>query len=243
MTLMNRNHVSRRARERKQLRLRILDAARTLFARGGEDAVTLRRVAELIEFSATTIYSCFPHKEALVQEICEIEFSIFGQLLQRAGQCPDAMDGLKNVAMAYIDFGLQRPEHYRVLFMREPANRAESRHAETSKTAEPTRVASTRYPEVEPVPTTRGAGPYEYLQQAIFKAMAASCFKPEYRDVNLLAQTVWSCLHGVVALHLVRSQHPGVAWKPVQHLAEMSVEGLFNGLTVSSCQIPPTWRR
>ena len=197
----------------------------------------------MIEFSATTIYLHFPNKEALVQEVCAMECALLAHSLQQAESITEAMARLHKVASLYVDFGLQHPEHYRVLFMREriieaepPASSLVDTPPLPPSTAGAERTAATASPAKEPQP-------YDYLHRAIFKAMAAGCFKAEYRDVVLLAQSIWSCLHGVVALHLVRAQHPGVPWKPVQSILEMSLEALFNGLTVPSCQVPPTWRR
>src|ERR1700751_6037572 len=53
----------RRERERQELRSRILDAARELFAEQGYDAVTMRGIAERIEYSPTAIYFHFKDKE------------------------------------------------------------------------------------------------------------------------------------------------------------------------------------
>ena len=62
----------RRDREREEIRTRILDAARELFATEGYEAVTMRRIADRIEYSATAIYFHFRDKEALLQELCHI---------------------------------------------------------------------------------------------------------------------------------------------------------------------------
>ena len=108
--------MTRRARERKELQLQILDAASDLFARGGEEAVTLRAVADKIEYSATAIYSHFPSKGALMRELCDGELATLGRILQRAAQVADPLDRLRKVAIAYADFGLQYPPQYRLLF-------------------------------------------------------------------------------------------------------------------------------
>lgn len=242
--MLSKNHVLRRERERKELRFRILEAAKALFSQGGEAAVSLRQVAEMIEFSATTIYLHFPSKEALVQEVCALEFALLARSLQQAESLTDPMERLRKLSSLYVDFGLQHPEHYRVLFMRERINDVAPSPVSSRADAEPLASSVTGVERTAPaVDTAKEARPYDYLHRAIFKAMAAGCFKPEYRDVVLLAQSVWSCLHGVVALHLVRAQHPGVSWKPVQSILEMSLEALFNGMAVPSCQVPPTWRR
>ena len=236
------NHELRRNRERKELRYRILEAAHSLFLRGGETAVTLRRVAEMIEFSATTIYQHFPNKESLLREVCAAEFARFAQSLQRAETLPEPLDRLRKAASLYVDFGLQHPEHYRVLFMRERTGETPDQRTLTNVAAD---AASTGGAEGAGTEISDVVEPqlYDYLHRAIFKALAAGCFKPEYRDAALLAQTVWSCLHGVVALHMVRAQQPGVPWKPVQNILDFSLEALCNGLTMPSFQTPPTWRR
>ena len=197
----------------------------------------------MIEFSATTIYLHFPNKEALVQEVCAMEFAPLARSLQQAESLTDAMERLRKIAALYVDFGLQHPEHYRVLFMRERINDAVPPVLSHSGLQGPSSSATDEECTALAASTAKEPLPYDHLHRAIFKAMAAGCFKAEYRDVVLLAQSVWSCLHGVVALHLVRAQHSTVRWKPVQSILEMSLEALFNGMAVPSCQVPPTWRR
>jgi len=61
--------VDRRERERLEVRTKIMDAARDLFAREGVEAVSMRRIADAIEYSPTAIYVHFRDKEHLFQEI------------------------------------------------------------------------------------------------------------------------------------------------------------------------------
>ncbi len=65
----------RRERERVEIRQKILDAARELFATEGYERVTMRRIAEAIEYSPTTIYHHFEDKDDLVNALCEKAFS------------------------------------------------------------------------------------------------------------------------------------------------------------------------
>jgi AcrR family transcriptional regulator len=229
------NHTKRRERERQELRFKIIEAGRALFTRGGEAAVTLRAVAEMIEFSATAIYLHFPSKEALVHEVCAMEFAGFARLVRQAEALPEPMVRLRKIASLYVNFGLQFPEHYRYLFMRDAAPIASKFNSRQSpgKAALPGNDAS----------NTEKTAPYESLRRAVFKAMAAGCFKPEYRDVALLTQSLWSCLHGVVALHLVRAQQADVPWMPLQTILEMTLEAFCNGVTTPVHQVAPTWRR
>ena len=56
----------RRAREKKELRQEILDAAREMFVEDGYENVSMRKIAEKIEYSPTTIYLYFRDKADLL---------------------------------------------------------------------------------------------------------------------------------------------------------------------------------
>ena len=56
----------RRARQKQLLRQQILDAARALLVREGYDSLSMRRVAERIDYSPTAIYLHFKDKQELV---------------------------------------------------------------------------------------------------------------------------------------------------------------------------------
>ena len=225
-------NIGRRARERQETRLRIVEAAREIFAAGGEEALTLRRVAERIEYSATAIYLHFKNKEALVTELCMADFATFSRKLVQAERTADPLERLKKVAAGYVDFGLQHPGQYRAMFIN-----VAGAPDDTTPNADG----------AGPSPETRGnaekdLAPQDFLHAAVFKALAAGLFKSEYRDVTLITQTFWAALHGVVALHQVRANFPAVVWRPIQALTEMTVECLLNGMIVPSAATSPGWR-
>jgi AcrR family transcriptional regulator len=93
----------RRAREREELRTLILDAARELFAAEGVEAVTMRRIAERIEYSPTAIYFHFRDKDALLRELCDTDFRDFAQGFAAMAQIADPVERLKASGYAYID--------------------------------------------------------------------------------------------------------------------------------------------
>ncbi|HTD61922.1 MAG TPA: helix-turn-helix domain-containing protein, partial [Gemmatimonadaceae bacterium] len=64
----------RREREKIAIRTKILDAARELFAEHGYDAVTMRTIAEKIEYTPTAIYYHFKDKDALIRELCDMDW-------------------------------------------------------------------------------------------------------------------------------------------------------------------------
>ena len=228
------NNAKRRTREKSEMRLRILDAARELFLGGGEEAVALRRVAARIEYSATTIYLHFPNKEALVQELCWTDFTAYSRVLQQAERLPDPLARLRRVATAYLDFGLLYPAHYRAMFMTSAGATPLDRDAPARARAQERAPAADLKKSLPALPPN----PYDFLHTAVFKAMAAGCFKPPYRDVAMIAQIIWSGLHGVISLHLVRARYSAVAWRPVQAGAEMMIECLMNGLIDEDMSTP-----
>src|ERR1035438_7522494 len=110
--------LERREREKHALRQDILSAARELFANEGYESVSMRKIAEKIEYSPTTIYLYFRDKQEVVQEICRETFLLLTQRLNAVLLEPgDPVDRLKSGMRAYISFGLEHPDHYRVSLM------------------------------------------------------------------------------------------------------------------------------
>src|SRR5215471_1856492 len=108
----------RRAREKQELRQEILDAARDLFVRQGFENVSMRKIAEKIEYSPTTIYLYFKDKADLLDCICE---ETFARLIRKQTildqTVADPIERLRRGLRGYIEFGLKHPNHYRVTFM------------------------------------------------------------------------------------------------------------------------------
>jgi AcrR family transcriptional regulator len=107
----------RRERQCQQLREKILNAARELFAAFGYEAVTMRKVAEKIEYSPTTIYLYFHDKDALVRELCAVDFLGLASRFRALQAERDPIRRLKKIGAAYLQFARERPNHYRMMFM------------------------------------------------------------------------------------------------------------------------------
>src|SRR5215471_2936289 len=104
----------RRARQKRYLRQEILDAASELFVRDGFESVSMRRIADRIEYSPTTIYLYFKDKAELLEQVCTETFSRLRQVLVRIEELPgDPLERLRRGLMAYVKFGLENPHHYR----------------------------------------------------------------------------------------------------------------------------------
>ena len=66
-------------REKLALRQEILAAARQSFAKEGYESVSMRRIAQKIEYSPTTIYPYFRDKDGPIQELCQETFALRGR--------------------------------------------------------------------------------------------------------------------------------------------------------------------
>src|SRR5688572_17792667 len=100
----------RKAREKEELRQEILDAARDLFVEQGYEAVSMRKIAERIEYSPATIYLHFRDKADLFDHLCADTFQrLVERLESMTREHDDPLSGLRAGMRAYIDFGLEHP--------------------------------------------------------------------------------------------------------------------------------------
>lgn len=106
----------RRDRERLEMRRAILDAARETAAREGWQAVTIRRVAEKIEYSPPTIYEYFESKEALIEELSHEGFRRLLDGLRAARDArTDPRERMWSMGDAYWNFVWTHPELYQCI--------------------------------------------------------------------------------------------------------------------------------
>jgi AcrR family transcriptional regulator len=164
----------RREREREAVRRKILDAARELFATKGYDNVTMRAIAEAIEYSPTTIYNHFEDKDDLVSCLCDQDFARLLGILNELPPHSDPVEWIRQLGRAYAGFGLAYPNHYRFMFM--TAAKFENGH-ELSES---------------------GQRAFGLLLAAVQGAIASGQFRDG--DALAMAQVLWASLHGVVAM-------------------------------------------
>ncbi len=107
----------RKQRQRENLKSRILETAREIATKDGWEAVSMRRIAESIEYTAPVIYSHFEDKDALLKELVGEGFRLLTGAAQEArlSQSEPAAR-LRAVAMAYWRFAFENPEYYQVMF-------------------------------------------------------------------------------------------------------------------------------
>ena len=95
----------------------ILDAARELFVTHGYQHVSIRKIAERIEYSPAAIYSYFPSKDDIFFALAEEGFRL---LFTSASPPPDAIDpvdDLRHMFWHYYEFSKRHPEYFALMFL------------------------------------------------------------------------------------------------------------------------------
>ncbi len=198
----------RRARERAETREKILEAAREMFVRHGYEATTMRAIAERIEYTPTAIYHHFRNKEALLAELCTIDFRALAAAFQKIGRIEDPIERLRRSGQAYVEFGVRHPMQYQLMFMtRHPKEVAEGIH-----TGEPSEDA------------------YASLRETCAAAIATGRLRPEYQDADELALMAWSALHGVLSLRIVLQDAKWIEWRDPKTTATRICDTMLEGI-------------
>jgi AcrR family transcriptional regulator len=108
----------RKSRQRAERESRIIAAARVIAEREGWDAVTVRRLADEIEYSQPVLYSHFENRDAIVAAVAVEGFQELNVALREAArESAGPQNALENVAMAYLGFALRCPALYEAMFV------------------------------------------------------------------------------------------------------------------------------
>ncbi|MCB9354593.1 MAG: TetR/AcrR family transcriptional regulator [Saprospiraceae bacterium] len=169
---------SRKEREKMEMRKRILDAALHLFRERGYDGVSIRNIAEAIEYSPATIYLYYKDKSeiffALQFEAAAVKRD---HLLPVAG-IESPWERLIEFGRRYIDFGMKHPDLYDLLFItRTPMESIENQEC-----------------------WKLGVASHSFFVETVQACVDARFFKST--DTETIAYTLWCHAHGLVSLFI-----------------------------------------
>jgi len=108
--------VTTRDRESEATRRAILDAAEELLATVGERGLSIREVCARAGVTAPTIYHHFGDKAALVARVVDECFADFDRALKHRAAPHDPVEALRWAFDRYVEYGLEHPTHYRLMF-------------------------------------------------------------------------------------------------------------------------------
>lgn len=205
----------RRARQRAEMQGRILDAARELFARHGIEAVTLRKIATAIEYTPAAIYGHFTDKEALIRALClrdcDALSARFGELV---GLPP--LERIAGAGRTFVRFMAENPNHFRVMFLQN--KQVEEDDEMRARKGDPARDG------------------YAFLCQAVREAIEAGLMRDGLDDAELLAQSFWAGVQGVVSIDVAFQDDPWVELRTLERRTEAVIDAMLIGFT-----LPGVW--
>ena len=184
--------------EGDRLREEILEAAeRLLLETGSEDLVSIRAVARATGVTPPSIYRHFEDKTHLIFEVCARHFALFDETMRAASEgIDDPVLAMQARGRAYVRFGIEHPEHYRIMFMG-PSYAAPAQWADL--------LSSDSF-----------AGLVAGIQ-----AMVDAGIMEDTGDVVNTALHVWANIHGLTSLLVARPDMPWPELEPFidEHLA------------------------
>lgn len=192
---------ARRAKYKAVVQSEILEAAREIFIREGYEGFSMRILADRIGYSAAATYRHFKSKGEIFQRLADESFAALMQASANVKpiESEDPVSRLKRGMLAYVDFGLKNPDHYRIAFL--------LHRPDTTET---------------PKPTSAFVG----LKSRVQACVDAGRFQTE--NLDLLAQSLWAAVHGVTSLLIERPSFPWVARrKLIARVIDSAVEGLL----------------
>ncbi|MBI5834372.1 MAG: TetR/AcrR family transcriptional regulator [Armatimonadetes bacterium] len=169
---------ARRLREIESLRQRILDAAETILVEDGYESLSMRRLADAIEYAPSTIYGYFRDKKAIVSAVLDRTTTQLLDALEQAALTPGPLTRLRMLGRAYVEFAFKYPRQYEVLFVLRGAN-------------------------VPVIDTPAFGAAVAKFREAIGDGVRANAFRRCNPDET--AQAFWAACHGLVSLILTQS--------------------------------------
>ena len=195
----------RKERQKESLRQNILDASREILLTDGYAKLSMRRIASCIEYSPTTIYLYFKDKDEILYYLSEEALEHQFEVMSVAGSNESSpVQRLHSVLKAYIDFGLARPDRYKIAYMADI-----SQYVSGASLLGPGKIAQKLH---------------DIVKQRLDDVLTESgCTL----DPESVFQSVWANLHGIVSLLIGR---PGFPWVDRNKLIETSLHITINGL-------------
>lgn len=204
--------VTTRGRARKgegdKLRERLLEAAEELLVQAGHpDNVSVRAIAKAAQCTPPSIYLHFADKDELLMEACERRFAELDRFAQDAAEgSDDPLESLRLRGRAYISFGLDHPQHYRLLMMTVHEKSLEELDWESSS----------------------GVKAFMNLVGAVKRCIDAGAL-PTEADAHDTALGLWATMHGITSLLIT---YPNFEWgdrdRLIDRVLDIHIEGLLS---------------
>lgn len=166
--------------------------------------MSIRAIASAVGVTPPSIYLHFADKDELIHAVCQATFAKLGaQMESEVVGVEDPVEALRRRGRAYIAFGVEHPEHYRILLM--------GRHEHTREEFEDRRLP--------------GMETFMALLDNVEACMEAGAFAR--KDPFLVATGLWTLVHGLTSLRIRAPTFPGIADDAlVDHVLDTALRGL-----------------
>ena len=182
-------------RRRNKIRARILSAAERVFAREGAEGLSIRRLAENIDYSPAAIYKYFKSKDELVDELKE---SFFELILENVNRIADTStpfaERSRDCVATYVQIATDKPYHYAAAFAGESTSDA-------PVDGDPGFAQSKK------------GQAFMVLRGMIAEGVDIGAFRADI-DPTLAAKSIWASMHGLAMMIVHIPTFP--AFKPEQ---------------------------
>ena len=170
----------RKAKEKEELKALILKAARKLFVEKGIGQTTIRNIADSIDYSVGTVYVYFRDKNEILHALHTQSFADLGGQFKVLYNVKDPMERLKAMGKVYINYGLENPDMYDLMFNL----KAPMLFLETIQKDE----------------WDEGKATFDVLKATVKECMDAGHFNGH--KLEPLSFLIWSCMHGMCSLEI-----------------------------------------
>ena len=169
--------ISPRSRRSARTRQAILDAALRIVTTSGAGALSMRAIAEAIDYSPAGLYEYFGGKDEILRGLCEDGFDRLAASLGRVDGRLPVDERVQALGLAYLDFAWTHPEHYRLIF------------------------GSGLFGAINPGEEPHGT--YRVLREAVQDGIDSGAFivRPGF-GMEAMSYACWALLHGLVMLRL-----------------------------------------
>jgi len=168
----------RKEKQKRGIKKMILDASMKLFVEEGFEHVTMRKIADIIEYSPTTVYLYFKDKNEILYNLHELGFQKMGEKNQNLSEIENPLMRLYKMGENYIEFGLENPEFYDVMFIQQA----------------PMQVLE----QMENCDWKHGETALNTIKQAVEECIQQGFLKKG--NVEAASMSIWGMVHGLVSL-------------------------------------------
>ena len=168
----------RKEREKEELKIKILAAARELFLEKGYNETSIRNIADKIEYSPTTIYLYYKDKDSIFFDLHHEGFGLLSQKFAVLFSVQNPFERLKAMGRIYVEFAMNNPEMYELMFiLKAPMECLDKDEHDWEE----------------------GMHAFDIVVKTAQECVDQKIIRPI--DATTLSFTLWSALHGMCALN------------------------------------------